>query len=174
MISRKMQDAINKQIVAELWSGYIYLSMAAYFDSMSLKGFAGWMRNQAMEEQVHAMKFYNYVNDRGGKVKLGAIEAPPTAWKSPQDAFQYGLKHEGKVTALINNLVDLAAKEKDHASSSFLQWYVDEQVEEEASFGGIVDKLRLVAGTKNGLFMIDKEMAARTFVYPPPALGAGA
>lgn len=170
MLSKTMQNAINEQIVAELYSSYLYLSMAAFFDSKSLKGAASWMKNQSQEEMVHTMKFYNFVNDRGGVVLLGAIKAPTTTWNSPLAVFEDVLAHEQWVTRLVNDLVDLAATEKDHASSSFLQWFVDEQVEEEATVSDVIGKLKMISGN-DGLFMIDKELATRAFVYPPPALG---
>lgn len=160
-----MQDAINDQINFELYSGYIYLAMSAYFESISLKGMASWMRVQAMEEQAHAKKFYDFVIDRGGKVFLSAIGDPGKEWKNPIDAFQFSLEHETKVTARIGKLMDLAYELKDHASASFLQWFIDEQVEEEASFDDIIQTLKL-AGDSAGLFMIDKDLATRVFVPP--------
>ncbi len=166
MISSSMQEAFNKQINAELYSSYLYLSMSAYFESINLPGFANWMRCQAQEELVHAMKFYNFVNERGGKVELAAIQGPPVKWESPLAAFQDAYAHEQKVTALINNLVDAATAEKDHASTSFLQWFVNEQVEEESSADKVVQQLRLAGERGGGLFMIDRELAARTFVMP--------
>jgi len=135
MISKKIEKALNKQINAELYSAYLYLSMVAYFESVNLPGFANWMKVQTQEELMHAMKIYDFVNERGGRVVLKAIEAPPTEWDSPLDAFEATYKHEQKVTGLINNLVNLAIEEKDHATSSFLQWFVNEQVEEESSVG---------------------------------------
>lgn len=166
MISEKIQDAFNKQINAEIYSSYLYLSMSAYFQSINLNGFSNWMRCQAQEELVHAMKFYNFVNDRGGTVVLTAIEGPPTTWNSSLHAFQEAYGHEQKVTALINGLMDLAIKQKDHASSSFLQWFVNEQVEEEASADAVVQQLKLAGDKGSGLFMIDRELGARTFVMP--------
>lgn len=170
MLKKKIQDAINAQINAELYSAYLYLSMAAYFESVNLKGFANWMRVQDQEERFHAMKFYNYVIERGGKVLLTAIDSPETAWKSPLAAFTAAYEHELKVTAMINGLVDLAIKESDHATASFLQWYVNEQVEEEANVDGVVQQLKLGGDNSSALFMIDKELAAR--VYTPPAAAA--
>lgn len=164
MISNKMQKAINEQINAEYYSSYLYLAMAAYFENINLKGFANWMRVQAQEEMTHAIKFYNYQIDRRGKVELGAIEKPPVAWKSPLDVFEATLEHEEKVTARINNLADLAISEKDHAMGSFLKWFIDEQVEEEASADEIIQKLKLANNSADSLFMIDKELAARVFV----------
>ncbi|MBS3734734.1 MAG: ferritin [Phycisphaerae bacterium] len=161
MISPKMQDAINEQINAETYSAYLYWSMAAYFESENLPGFARWMKVQAGEEMTHAGKFFDYVNERGGRVTLTAIEAPPTAWDSPLAAFQAAYEHETKVTAMINDLVDLARSENDHATESFLTWYVDEQVEEESSADDIVQKLTRVQDAPGGLFMLDRELGAR-------------
>lgn len=166
MISDNMKDAFNKQINAELYSSYLYLSMSAYFESINLPGFANWMRCQAQEELVHAMKFYNFMNDRGSRVSLAAIDGPPVKWESPLHAFQDAYAHEQKVTALINNLVDLATAGKDHASTSFLQWFVNEQVEEESSADKVVQQLHLAGENGSGLFMIDRELGTRTFVMP--------
>ena len=166
MISQQIQDAFNEQLNAELYSAYLYLSMSAYFESINLKGFSNWMRCQAQEEMVHAMKFYGFVNDRSGRVVLSAIEGPPVKWESPLSAFEDAYKHEQKVTGLINGLVDLALKEKDHAAGTFLQWFVTEQVEEEASADGVVQKLKLAGGQGAALFMIDAELATRVFTMP--------
>ena len=166
-MNQKIQNAINKQINAEIFSAYLYLSMAAYFDSISLPGFANWMKIQYEEEMSHAMKFYNYIYERGGNVEMKAIDAPETKFKSPLQAFEYTLKHEKKVTALINNLYELALKEKNYAFQSFLKWYIDEQVEEEASASEMIDKIKLAGKEGAGIFMLDKELAAR--VFNPPA-----
>ncbi len=167
MIKDKIQGAINKQINAELYSSYLYLSMSSYFESINLKGCANWMRVQTQEELVHVMKFYDYLIERGGKVILSAIESPPTEWTSPLAVFEHAYKHEQKVTGLINDLVDLAVAEKDHASNNFLQWFVSEQVEEEASADEVVQKIKLMGDARGGLFMIDRELAQR--VFTPPA-----
>ena len=169
MINSKIQDSFNKQINAETYSAYLYLSMAAYFSSINLPGFANWMRCQAQEELIHAVKFFDFINERGGEVTLSAIDGPPTSWDSPLHAFEEAYKHEQKVTALINGLVDLAISERDHASSTFLQWFVNEQVEEEASTYDVVQRLKLAGDQGGGMFMIDRELAARTFVYPTTA-----
>ena len=166
MLGKNMEKALNKQVNAELYSAYLYLSMEAYFESRNLKGFANWMRCQTQEEMFHAMKLYDFINERSGTVSLTAIEGPKTLWKSPLDAFEDALKHEQKVTGIIGGLVDLAVQEKDHASNSFLQWYVDEQVEEEASVDGVVQNLKLTGDAPGGLFMIDKELSARIFTMP--------
>jgi ferritin len=166
MISHQIQDAFNDQLNAELYSAYLYLSMSAYFESMNLKGFANWMRTQAQEEMLHAMKFYSFINDRGGRIVLSAIEGPPVKWDSPLAAFEDAYRHEQKVTGLINNLVDLAIEEKDHSAGAFLQWFVTEQVEEEASADAVVQKLKLAGGQGAAIFMIDAELATRVFTMP--------
>ena len=162
MISEKMQEAINGQLNAELYSSYLYLSMNAYFKSINLDGFANWMHYQAQEELTHAMKFYDFINQRGGRVNLLQIEAPPAQWNSPQAVFEATLEHEQKVTGLINELVELALSEHDHASNIFLQWFVSEQVEEEESVTGVLEQLKLMGEAKGGLFMIDRELAKRS------------
>ncbi len=162
MIAQKMEQALNKQINAELYSGYLYLAMSAHFESTNLPGFANWMRVQAQEELEHALKMYAYVNEREGRVILDAIEAPPSEWDSPLAAFQAAYEHEQKVTGLINDLVSLAVDEKDHATQIFLQWFVTEQIEEEASASAVVEKLKLVGDAPQGLFMMDRELGART------------
>lgn len=161
MINPNVQDAINDQINAELFSGYLYLSMSAYFQSISLAGFAHWMEIQAAEEFSHAKKFYGYLFERGGRVILREIEKPEAEWKSPEHVFDETYKHEQKVTGLINELVDLALKEKDHATNNMLQWFVAEQVEEEATASEILDKIKLVGNSGNGIFLIDQELSQR-------------
>lgn len=170
-----MEKALNDQVNAELYSSYLYLSMAAYFNEVNLTGFARWMEVQALEELTHAMKFYRFINERGGRVVLAAIKNPKTAWSSPLEAFEDAFKHEQMVTGLINDLVDLAIAEKDHASNHFLQWFVAEQVEEEASANEIVQKIKLMGEAQGGLFMLDRELGQRTFTLPPGStLVAGA
>ena len=166
MLKKKMLKALNKQINAEMYSSYLYLSMESYFQSVSLAGFAAWMRSQVQEEMYHGMKFYDYVNERGGKVVLEAIAKPEGDWKTPLAAFEHILHHEQMVTALINNLMELAGAEKDHATKIFLQWFVSEQVEEEASVGEVVNKLRLIKNDSSGLFLLDAELGKRTFTLP--------
>jgi len=166
MIKEIIQDALNKQINPELYSSYLYLSMSAYFESINLKGCANWMRVQTQEELVHAMKFYDYLIERGGKVVLSSIESPPTEWPSPLAIFENAYQHEQKVTGLINKLVDLAIVEKDHATNNFLQWFVSEQVEEEASADEVVQKIKLMGDTHGGIFMLDRELAQRVFTPP--------
>ena len=170
MICKKMQGALNEQINAELYSAYLYLSMVAYFESINLPGFASWMRAQTQEEVVHAMKIYDYVNERGGRVVLKSIGEPQAEWKSPLDAFEAAYEHEQKVTGLINGLVNLAIEEKDHAANMFLQWFVNEQVEEESSADAVVQKLKLMADAPGGMYMLDNEMGQRVFT-PPAAEG---
>jgi ferritin len=166
MIHKKMEKAINDQINAELYSAYLYFSMAAYCDSINLKGFSNWMRVQTMEEETHIKKFYDYLSSRGGRVLLSKIAAPPSEWDSPLAVFEHVLEHEQMVTGRINDLVDLSVKLKDHATNSFLKWYVDEQVEEEESADGVIQSLKLNENNPGGLFMLDKELAQRTFVPP--------
>jgi ferritin len=167
MLPQNMEQALNKQLNAELYSAYLYLSMAAYFYSLNLNGFANWMTVQNQEETMHAMKFYNYINERGGRITLAQIDGPPTNWHSPLEVFEETLKHEEKVTGLINNLVDLAIAERDHAANAFLQWFVTEQVEEEASANEIIQNLKMAGNDPNALFMLDRELGAR--VFTPPA-----
>jgi len=166
MLSKKMEKAINQQINAEFYSSYLYLAMATYFESISLGGFSNWMRQQVQEELFHAMKMFDFVCERGGRVILEAIDKPPSKWKSPLDAFENVLSHEQKVTGLINDLVNLALDERDHATNIFLQWFVSEQVEEEATAGTLVDKLKLIGKDANGLFMLDTELGQRVFTLP--------
>lgn len=169
MLKKKMLKALNDQVNAEMFSSYLYLSMEAYFQSTGLVGFANWMQAQVQEEMMHGMKFYEFIHERGGKVTLEAIAKPESAWASPLAAFEAIQKHEEHVTSLINNLVDLAISEKDHATNNFLQWFVSEQVEEEASVGAVVDKLRLIQDNPSGLFMMDAELGKRVFTPPAPA-----
>lgn len=169
MLKEKIQEALNKQIVAELYSSYLYLSMEAYFHSINLPGFANWMRVQTQEENAHGLMIFDYVAERGGKIKLGPIEQPPTEWDSPQAVFEAVYKHEQKVTGLINDLVDLAIEEKDHATNNFLQWFVKEQVEEEANADALLQKLKRIGDDGRGLLMLDQELAKR--VFKPPVTG---
>jgi ferritin len=166
MIDKKMEKAINEQINWELYSSYLYFSMAAYFESVSLKGFSSWMRVQAMEELTHAKRFYDFLTSRGGRALMAAIKAPPSKWKDAMAVFEETLKHEQHVTSRINDLVDLSIKLKDHATNSFLKWFVDEQVEEEESVDEVLQSLKLNKSNPGGLFMIDKELGARAFVPP--------
>ncbi|MGD2269743.1 MAG: ferritin [Desulfobacterales bacterium] len=167
MLSEKIEKALNDQLNAELYSSYMYLSMHAYFKSTGLEGFANWMYAQAQEEVTHGMKFYEFINQRGGRVILQQIDTPPFEWASPLEVFEATLKHEQKVTGLINDLVELASQEHDHATNIFLQWFVSEQVEEEESVEGVLQQLRLLSDAKGGLFMVDRELAKRA-----PAIAA--
>lgn len=167
MLADKMQDALNGQLNSELYSSYLYLSMAAYFQALNLGGFANWMRVQVQEELMHAMKFYDYINEREGRIVLQPVEGPPPEWDSPLAAFEHAYRHEQEVSVLINNLVNLAIEEKDHATNNFLQWFVSEQVEEEASFNEVVQRLKLVGHDATGLFLIDRELSQRVFTVPP-------
>lgn len=161
MIKKKVEDALNKQINEEIFSSYLYLSMAAYFDSTSLGGFAHWLKVHAQEEMFHAMKFYTHIVERGGTVQLTALGDPKKKWDSPLNVFEEALAHENHITECINNLMDLAIEEKDHAAKSMLNWFVDEQVEEEDRFGNMVDKLKMAGDHGPLLLMQDKEMAQR-------------
>ncbi|MHC4985707.1 MAG: ferritin [Planctomycetota bacterium] len=168
MLNQKIEQAFNEQLNAEAYSAYLYWSMSAYFESMNLKGFASWMRVQALEEMTHTEKFFRFINERGGRVKLAAIGAPAVEWESPLAAFEAAYGHETIVTGRINKLADLAVAESDHASQIFLQWFVTEQVEEEASADDVVQKLKLVGDSAGPLFMVDQELGQRVFT-PPPA-----
>lgn len=166
-MNERIREALNDQINAEFYSSYLYLSMCAYFRRIHLDGFARWLEVQALEEMTHAMKIFNFVNERGGKVELKSIQGPPVQWDSPLDAFEHVYKHEVKVTSLIYSLVDIGMEEKDHAATNFLQWFVTEQVEEESTADGIVQKLKLIKGEGGGLFMMDRELGQRVFTPPP-------
>jgi ferritin len=161
MMNQAVQDAMNEQIKNELYSAYLYLSMAAYFEAEDFQGFAHWMRAQAEEERAHAMKFFDFINERGGRVTLHAIEQPPTTWTSPLDVFETTLEHEETVTSLIHKLYALSLEENDYASQVFLQWFVDEQVEEEANANQIVAQLKMVDGKAQGLLMLDRALGQR-------------
>ena len=167
MISGKMEDAFNDQVAAEFYSSYLYLSMAAYLEDNDLPGMANWMRIQYQEETFHAEKIFDYIMERDGRAVVKAWEAPPVEWKSALDVFETAYKHEQKVTALINGLMDVALAEKDHAASIFLQWFVNEQVEEEASVKAIVQQLKMLGESRAGLFQIGRELSQR--VFTPPA-----
>jgi ferritin len=167
MASKKIIDALNRQINEEIYSAYLYLSMEAYFQSKNLDGFANWMSVQVLEEQVHAKKFYDFIHERGGRVVLEAIKKPDFDWASPLAAFKAAYEHERHISECINNLVDLVIKEKDHASNNFLQWFVSEQVEEESTADKIVQQLTMLGDHQGGLFMLNRELAQRVFTPPP-------
>jgi len=164
MLSKKMNKVLNNQINAEIFSSYLYLSMSGWFESKGLSGFANWMRMQAKEETFHAEKFFDYINERSGRVILGSIDKPESDWKSPLVVFEEALGHEELISGMINELVDCALKEKDHATNNFLQWFVAEQVEEEASVGAVIDRLKLIDNDSAGLFALDLELAKRQFM----------
>lgn len=178
MASERMVQQINEQINKEMYSAYIYLSMENYFANLNLDGFANWMRVQFREEMDHAFKFIGYLYKIGAEVRLAPIAKPDLAFASAYAAFAAGLAHEKTVTASIHALLDTALEEKDRATASFLQWYVDEQAEEEESFGKIAAKLKLIGDNSMGLLMLDQELAARVYTPVPggidPAAAAGA
>ncbi len=160
-LSKKMQDALNEQIKEELASAYIYLGMAAYCESINLRGFAQWMRAQSNEELEHAMKFYDYVHERGGRVVLQALAQPQAEYAGPVDVFEKTLAHEQYITGRIHKLYALATEENDYASLSVLQWFVDEQVEEESGVGDILDALKMIGDKGQALYMLDQKLGAR-------------
>lgn len=170
MLSKEMETALNEQVNKEFYSAYLYLAMAGWFAERNLPGFARWMRLQFQEEQMHALRLFDFVLDRGGKPALSAVAAVPRDWANPLAIFEFTLEHEREVSASINRLVDLAIKQSDHASNAHLQWFVNEQVEEEASVDAVVQQLRLVGEAGPGLFMIDRELGQR----PAPAAAGGA
>ena len=161
MLSKTAQEAINGQIKNELYSAYLYLSMSAYFESKTLPGFARWMRVQEAEERMHAIKFFDYVLDRGGMITLQPIDGPPTEFKGPLEVFELVLEHEKKVTAMIHKLYELAVKEKDYATQVLLQWFITEQVEEEKNATQVIEKLRMVEAKCHGGLVLDHEMGKR-------------
>jgi ferritin len=170
MIKKEVLDVINEQINAETYSAYMYLSMAAYFEEMGLSGFSNWMKVQYQEESAHALKFFNYITERGGKVILKAVAQVPVDFNGIVDVFEQTLKHENQVTEKINNLMNVAVAASDHATQSFLKWFIDEQVEEEANVERILATLKLINGEGNGVFMMDREMSQRVFVDPNAAV----
>ena len=161
MLGKKIQDAMNEQMKNEFYSAYQYLSMAAHCESENLSGFAHWMRAQAREEIEHAMKFYDFILDRNGRIVLGALEEPVVEFGSPLDVFERALEHEQRVTAMINDLYGLAVKENDYASQTFLQWFVTEQVEEEKNAGDVVETLKMIGDKSEALFLLDRELGQR-------------
>ncbi len=171
MLNKKMLNALNDQMSNEFYSAYLYMSMSAASAAMGLKGAANWFMVQYHEEMFHFMKFYDYVISQGGAVTLAAVKAPPSTFKSLLDMFEQTLKHEQFITQCINELLELALKEKDHATAVLLQWYVTEQVEEEANDNDVLTRLRLAGKEGNGLFMVDNELAQRVFTPQPPAAG---
>lgn len=170
MISPKLQDALNEQMKNEFFSAYLYMALAGYFQSEDLPGFANWMRVQALEEMTHGEKFFHFLCDAGGRTNLLPLDGPRNDYSSPVEAFEFALAHENFVTDRIGKLMDLAREEGHHAAQIMLQWFVTEQVEEEANFGLILRKLKRVEGDGRGLLLIDQELAQRVFV--PPATAA--
>jgi ferritin len=161
VLSKTVQDAMNEQVNNEFYSAYQYLAMAAYCESVNLPGFAQWMRTQSQEETEHAMKFYDFILDRNGRVVLQAIEGPVIEFGSPLEVFEQALEQEQKVTAMINDLYGLAVKESDYASQAFLQWFVTEQVEEEKNAGDVAETLKMVGDKSEMLFLLDRELGQR-------------
>ena len=166
MLISRIEKELNKQLNKEFFSAYLYMSMAAYFQSVDLLGFANWMNIQAKEEMLHAEKIYNFIHERNGKVTLEQIEKPQIDWDSPLAAFEDSLKHELFITDSINELVNISLEEKDHATNIFLQWFVTEQIEEESNATEIIRKLKLMKDAPGGMYMLDKELATRTLVLP--------
>lgn len=161
-----MNVVLNEQVNAEMFSSYLYLAMSAWFSQRSLPGFANWMRVQAEEEQFHAMKIYDYILERGGSIELKSIDKPETKWESPLDVIGDVVAHEAKVTGLINDLMEVAIAQKDHAANIFLQWFVHEQVEEEDSVGEVCDRLKMIGNDSAGMFAMDLELGKRVFTPP--------
>jgi ferritin len=167
MLSDGLQSALNEQMNKEFYSEYLYLSMAAYCASINLSGFENWFKVQAQEEHMHGMKFYTYINSRRGRVVVSDMDKPQEDFSSIVDIYETGLKHEGVVTASINNLMDIAIKESDHSAKTYLQWFVTEQDEEEESFDNILTRLKLIGSDNAALFMLDTELGQRIFTPPP-------
>ena len=162
MLSKTLQDAMNEQIKNELYSAYIYLAMAANFEASNLPGFGHWMRLQAQEEVEHAMKFFEFINSRGGRVTLKAIDQPPFEWKTPLEAFQNAYEHEQKVTGMINNLYAIALKENDYPSQIMLQWFINEQVEEEKHASEIVEQIKMIDARGSAMLYLDRQLGKRS------------
>ena len=161
MLGKKMEEALNEQLRAEMYSSNLYLAMAAYFDSENLGGFAHWLKVQAKEEMGHAMRFYSHIKDRLGRVTIGAMDAPPAQWDSPLAAFEVAFKHECMVSSMIDDLLKLACDEDDSAAAAFLQWFVTEQVEEEAQADGVVQQLKMIGSAAAPLLMFNAVMGKR-------------
>ncbi len=172
MLSKKIEEALNAQINAEMWSAYLYLSMSAYCHSNGKPGMGKWFEVQFQEEQDHAKIIFNYVIRRGGKVELAPIDAVPTKWESILDVFESTLTHEQKVTDMINKLFALTAAEDDYATQSTLKWFIDEQVEEEETAQNIIDSLKMIKDNGYGLYMLDKELGSRTYTQAEPLTSA--
>ncbi len=173
MMSQTMQDALNEQMKHEFYSSYLYLSMSAYCDNMNLPGLSNWMRGQAREEVKHAMKIFDHVLDRGGNVQLQPIERPPAEFASPREVFEQAHRHEQQVTASINQVYGLAMDQRDFASRVFLDWFVQEQVEEEKTSGLLAEQFRMVGEDRPGLLMLDRELGQRRGRGEEPEPAAG-
>lgn len=171
MISAKLQEAINNQINAEFWSAYLYLAMSQYFESEGHPGFANWFKIQFKEEQAHAEIFMNYLNSRGGRVVLKPIAEVPESWKSPLAAYEHTLEHEQKVSAMINEIYHLAVEEKDYATCNKLDWFVEEQVEEEETARNLIDQLKMIGDNGLALYTLNQQLATRTYTEPAPLAG---
>ena len=161
MLSEKLQQALNDQLNSEFYAAYTYLSLAAYFEDLDLNGFSHWMKIQYQEELMHAEKVYAFINDRDGRVKLQVVAAPPSEWDSPLAAFKFALQSERALSGRIYSVVDEALAERDHATHTFMQWFVNEQVEEEAIIRDIVSDLERIADSRDGLFLMDRDLAGR-------------
>lgn len=168
MLNKRIEEALNAQINAEMWSAYLYLSMASYCHSIGQPGMASWFEVQFKEEQDHAKIFFNYVNSRNGRVTLKPIDAVPTEWDGILNVFESTLEHEQKVTSLINNLYALTHEENDFATQSMLKWFIDEQIEEEENVQTIIDNLKMIKDNGYGVYMLDKELGSRTYTAPSP------
>lgn len=162
--NKNVEEILNKQINAEIWSAYLYLSMSSFLAQKGYSGFANWMRVQYQEEMSHALKIFDYIISRGGNAKLTPIAAVETEWKGIHEIFESTYEHECKVTDMINACYEVATKERDHATANMLQWFIDEQVEEEESAIEILDKLKMIGDKGAGLYLLDRELGARTFV----------
>jgi ferritin len=167
MLKETIQKALNEQLNAETYSAYLYLSMSAYCEEKDLKGMASWFRVQAQEELIHAGKFFTFLNDRDGRVLLSTIAGPPHEWASSLAAFEDAYHHEQKITASLSKIAELAMKEGDHITITFLQWFLNEQIEEEATAKGIVGQLKMIGDNQSGLYLLDEKLGTRVFVYPP-------
>jgi len=171
MLNQRLANAINQQIIGEFSSAYLYLAMAAHFENAELQGFAKWMRVQAQEEASHALIFFNFLTDRDGQPVMAQLEVPPAEFGSPQEVFKKVKEHERKVSEAIDSLADLALAEKDHATRALLDWFVTEQVEEQAVSSNIHTRLKLISGDPTGILALDRELGARIYVVPPPLAG---
>jgi len=172
MINQKVAKVLTEQVNKELFSAYLYLSMSAYFSDLGLLGFANWMRVQYQEETAHAMLMYDFLINRGEKVVLAPVDAPENNWQNPLEVMEEVLAHEIYVTGLINNIITVAEEVKDRATMSYFNWFIDEQVEEEANAQDIISKLKLIGDDKSALYLLDKDLSARIFVQPMMKAGA--